>query len=175
MTENPSQTPTDPATAVRHIAQLDFELAKLDVLERLKFQAEFAQTAWKSLTLVNGGAIVALFTFIGNARPMLDQSRIWIGFVCFAVGLSTNIVSIMAGFLAQAFYMKTTTSAAWNKQAEMHGYAPQYADEQMREARIGDIWEVVAIAACVLSLVTFVIGAGFSLAGVSVSTPHTGL
>jgi hypothetical protein len=159
--------PTDQTVASRHIAALDFELAKLDVLERLKFQASFAQSAWQALTLVNGGAIVALFTFIGSAKPHLDQTRIWAGFVCFAVGLSFNILSILTGFLAQAWFMKATTSSAWNKQAEMHGYQPRYTAEVQRELGWGNIWEGLAICAAVVSLISFIVGSGFALAGVS--------
>jgi len=159
--------PTDEVVARRHAAALDYDLAKADILERLKFQASFADAAWRSLALVNGGAIVALFTFIGNARPKIDHSLIWAGFVCFAFGLALNIVSIMGGFLAQAFYMKATTSSAWNKQTEMHGYEPQYVELQQREQTAGDRWEIVAIAAAVLSLIAFIIGAACALGGVT--------
>jgi hypothetical protein len=160
--------PTEQSTVVRHVAALDYELAKADVLERLKFQATFAEIAWRSLTLVNGGAIVALFTFIGNARPAIDHSLIWVGFGCFAAGLVSNILSIMAGFFAQAFYMKSTTSAAWNKQLEMHGYEPQYAEVQVGEQRAGDRWEWTAIITAVASLLAFVAGAACALQGVTV-------
>ena len=161
--------PTDKDLAKRHAAALDYDLAKADVLERLKFQASFAETGWRSLTLVNGGAIVALFTFIGNAGPSVDESLIWTGFFFFVVGLGSNIVSILGGFLAQAFYMKATTSIAWNKQAEMHGYQPPFAKVQQDEERTGDRWEILAIAAAVLSLIAFVAGASCALAGVTVS------
>src|SRR3954471_9041 len=100
--------PTDPNLAARHIAALDFEVAKADTLERLKFQADFAKVAWQSLSLVNGGAIVALFTFIGNAKPTLDQHLIWIGFECFAFGLAINIASVLCGFMSQAYFMRGT-------------------------------------------------------------------
>src|SRR5438552_5652155 len=121
-----SPSPTDPGIAARHIAAMDFELAKADFLERLRFQADFAKVAWQSLSLVNGGAIVALFTFIGNARPALDQHLIWTGFGCFAFGLAINIASILFGFMSQAYFMRATAFGGWNEQAKMHGHPPRY-------------------------------------------------
>jgi hypothetical protein len=165
----PNIEPTDPELADRHIAALDFEFAKADVLERLRFQASFAEVGWRSLALINGGAIVGLFTFIGNAKPATNPSLLWTAFALFAAGLVMNILSIMGGFLAQAFYMKATTSTAWNKQAQMHGHQPQYVDELRAEMRAGNIWEMIAIAASMLSLAAFIGGAAFSLVAVTPS------
>jgi hypothetical protein len=158
---------TDELAASRSIAALDFELAKADLLERLKFQGTFSETAWRSLTLVNGGAIVALFTFIGNAKPSIEESLLWWGFGCFVLGLALNNLSIMGGFFAQAYFMKSSISDAWNKQAEMHGLAPQHATQYASEMRTGERWEVFAIGGCVLSLVAFIAGAALSLAAVT--------
>jgi hypothetical protein len=158
--------PTDVNLANRHIAALDFDLAKADVLERLKFQADFAKVAWQSLSLVNGGAIVALFTFIGNAKPTLNQHLIWIGFGCFAFGLAVNILSILLGFMSQGSYMRATALTGWNKQAEMHGYRPKYEDALQKEMKAGDKWHLAAIIACVSSLIAFVAGSAFSLSAV---------
>ena len=161
--------PTDPHVAKREIAALDFEYAKTDAIERLKFQAQFAEVAWRSLALINGGAIVALFTFIGNAHPSIDYRMMWISFGFFAGGLVFNILSILTGFLAQAFYMKATMSGAWNEQMQMHGYEPLHRELQKTENRWGGRWEASAIVACLLSLAAFIGGAGFALQGVSFS------
>jgi hypothetical protein len=161
-------SPTDAVIAARKVAELDFELAKVDASERLKFQSDFAQAAWRLLTLVNGGAIVALFTFIGNAKPAIDHGLIWSSFVCFCAGLAFCALSIGAGFFAQAYYMKSNISVAWNKQAEMHGYAPAYTDVQKSEERTGEIAEYVGIGCAALSLISFIAGAACALSGVTV-------
>lgn len=167
-TKAPAVPPTDPNLAARHIAALDFEFAKSDVMERLRFQADFAKVAWQSLSLVNGGAIVALFTFIGHAKPELNsQSHLWVGFVCFAVGLAINIASIVFGFMSQAYFMRGSVSATWNEQAKMHGHEPQHVEVGEREMMVGNRWHALALTACVLSLVAFIVGAAFSLAGVA--------
>src|SRR5690242_19738278 len=161
--------PTEPNLAARHIAALDYDLAKADLLERLKFQASFAEIAWRSLTLVNGGAIVALLTFVGNAKPDVNANWLWDAFVAFCFGLAFCIASILTGFLAQAYFMKSTISNAWNFQAQMHGHQPRYTTEALGELCIGNIFEGIAVAAAVLSLVAFVIGAGFSVSAISVT------
>ena len=46
---------------------MDYEASTAHASERLRFQQETAVAAIKSLTLVNGGAILALLTFIGNS------------------------------------------------------------------------------------------------------------
>lgn len=159
--------PTDPNTAARHIAALDFEFAKGDVMERLRFQAEFAKVVWQSLSLVNGGAIVALFTFIGNVQPLLNSHAMWAGFGCFVFGLAVNILSILLGFMSQASFMRATTSAAWNEQQKMHGYPPTHVDELNAEMKTGNRWHLAAIVSAVLSLIAFVAGSAFALVGVA--------
>ena len=52
------------------IAKLDYEHFKADALGRFNSVDEFARGALRGLTLGNGGAIVALFTFIGNEGAM---------------------------------------------------------------------------------------------------------
>jgi hypothetical protein len=165
--------PTEANVAARHIAALDFELAKADYLERLKFQADFAKVAWQALALVNGGAIVALFTFIADAHPTVNQYWLWSGFGCFAFGLAINIASIVCGFMSQAYYMRATASSAWNEQAKMHGYPPQFEDPHKEAMKVGDRWHAVALAACVLSLVVFVAGAACSMHAVGYSGDST--
>jgi hypothetical protein len=160
--------PTDLTEAQRHVAQLDYELTRQDALERLRFQAEFSQSAWKGLTLVNGGAIIALFTFIGNYHHGTDPTRIWAAFACFAGGLALNLASIMTGFLSQSYFMKSDVSALWNKQAEMHGYEPQHRETQGREFGMGNLWWRIAVGACSLSLAAFIVGSGLALAGVTI-------
>jgi uncharacterized membrane protein len=158
--------PTEPNLA--HIAALDYDLAKADLLERLRFQASFAEIAWKSLTLINGGAIVSLLTFIGHENSNLNANSLWNAFAAFCLGLAFCVASILAGFLAQAYFMKSTISNAWNLKAEMHGHEPRYTAEAFRQLRTGNIFEVIAIAVNVLSFLAFVVGAGFSVSAISV-------
>lgn len=64
----------------RAIARHDYEDFKAETAERLKLQAEMAHAALKGLTLANGGAIVALFTFLGNSRSAVDRGDLWWAF-----------------------------------------------------------------------------------------------
>lgn len=151
--------------ARREIAKLDYEFHREDALTRLRFQAEFSQMVFRGLTLINGGAIVALFTFIGSSKEVFQHHRIWIAFACYALGLTLTMISTMTAFFAQAYYMRHSISCAWNHQAIMHGGEPQYVGIGKAEERTGTKWENGAIAAATGGLFAFIIGSGFALAG----------
>ncbi|MEA1015578.1 hypothetical protein [Sphingosinicella sp. LY1275] len=149
------------------IAKLDYELAKLDAAERLRFQGEFSQTMFRSLTLVNGGAIVALFTLVGAGAPGVNISALWLAFPAFATGLTFNLLSIAGAYFSQGWFMRSSISTTWNKQAEIHGLKGDYTELQQHEFAVGDRWQKGAAGAAIASLVAFIVGSALALAAVT--------
>lgn len=77
MADDPPRTAPNPE---RERARLHYEELRADAADRIKYQVEYRHAALRGLTIVNGGAIIALFTFIGNDRSAvlhLNPTMIW--------------------------------------------------------------------------------------------------
>lgn len=156
----------------REIAKLDYENLKQESVDRLKFQIEYSQGIMRALMLVNGGAIVALFTFIGNigADGAVTYQPVWIwrAFIAFSLGLTLSILSSFGAFFSQYWFALSTVSEMWMKQAEMVGNVPAaelLADRNKLFIK-GNRAVGLGILAAILSLVAFVVGSGLALKGV---------
>jgi hypothetical protein len=157
-----------PEEQISSEARLDYESLVSDAAERLRLQADFAQAIFRGLTLVNGGAIVALFTFIGNSKLTFDATRIWWAFGCFVCGLVLNLIATMAAFHSQSCYMKSSQYQAWDNQRVMLKLPKQVVKGRsyLAEYRRGEIAEYVAMGAVALGLFAFIVGSAFALMGV---------
>jgi len=71
----------------------DYETYKAEEAQRLGFQHDFAQAALKSAVLVNGGAIVALFTFLGNEKVVVHPDLLFWSFGSFAAALGSGLAA----------------------------------------------------------------------------------
>jgi hypothetical protein len=154
----------NPEETRRHKAQLDYENYKVEISERLKFQVEFAQGVLRGLTLANGGALIALFTFIGNTGTRHNGASLWWAFGSFGAGLVLTLLSSMEAFFSQRFYMKSTIAQLWNEQENMLG--GNGAHDFGTEYRRGEWAEIFGITCAFLALLAFIVGAGLALAGV---------
>jgi hypothetical protein len=149
-------------------ARLDYENLMADAAERVKFQAEFAHAIFRGLMLVNGGAIVALFTFIGNSTRSFDPSKIWWAFGLFVVGLVCTLVAMIAAFFSQSFYMKSSLYQAWTNQRVMLSmpHVDGGKHDHVAEYRRGERAEFGAVVFVGLALAAFFVGSGFALSAV---------
>jgi hypothetical protein len=149
-------------------ARLDYENLTADAADRLRLQGEMAQAIFRGLTLVNGGAIIALFTFIGNSESEFDATKIWWAFGCFVSGLALTLVALMAAFRSQSCYMKSSQYEASDNQRVWLNLPPRNASSpnHRTEYRLGEIAEYVAMGAVGSAFMAFVIGSGFALTGV---------
>lgn len=149
-------------------ARLNYERLSADVIERMRIQTELAQGVLRGLTLGNGGAMIALFTFIGNGGPALhiDQRMIWWAFVAFAVGLTATFIAAMGAYFSQSFYLVSSVYESYTKQAEMLGRTSDY--DHMTPYERGSIAEWTGVSAAFVALAGFVAGCVCALAGVLV-------
>lgn len=156
----------------REIARLDYEILKADAAERLKYQVEFGQSIFRGLLLINGGAIIALFTFIANivGKPgmAIAVGRLWWAFSFFTAGLIFTILATIAAFYSQLFFAHTGMREAWSKQAEMVGAEKSGFDSQTPFAQ-GQLALIGVITSVFIALAAFIVGAGFALHGVLLS------
>ena len=147
-----------------HVLELGYASFRDEARERLKMQETLAQACFRSLVLVNGGAIIALFSLIGsNARIASEVSggQLWFAFAAFAAGLTAIIVANLAGFFMQVHYASTTERQMWNKELELAGREPLYDVEACLKA--GEWWEKAAVWCVILSLACFGLGSSLSI------------
>ena len=58
-----------------------------DVTDRLRFQQEFSIGGFKALILINGGAVIALLTYAGNAKSRIEAASLEWAFGGYILGL----------------------------------------------------------------------------------------
>ncbi|MGK2287295.1 hypothetical protein [Pedomonas sp. V897] len=147
-------------------ARLNYEALSADASKRIDYQVGYAEQGLKGLMLVNGGAIVALFTFIGNEAPVaLDTVKVWWAFRCFSAGIVFTLSAYFAAFFSQGQYYLSSQYEAWNwGQKMLTGVDGNY--KHKRPFRIGKWCEVLGAVAALAALVAFIAGASFALKGV---------
>ncbi len=152
-----------PSPEWREVFKAEYELQQQEIAERLKYQQELAVGGLKTLTLINGGAMISLFTFIAGANAIFDHRAIWWSFVWFATGLIGTTVAYLAGYFAQAQFMNVAHYDAGNAQRKMVG---QPADlDTTSFYKVGNVWLMLATFGAVASLIAFVAGAAVALGG----------
>lgn len=80
------------------------ELQLTHALEHFKSVITMAELALKNAILVNGGAAIALLTFIGNTKPA-DHKLIVVSLFLFAFGVLLGALAIFFAYLAQNYFM----------------------------------------------------------------------
>lgn len=151
----------------RRIAELDYASQTAEAAERLKFQISLVDRGIQSLMLINGGALVALFTLLGSKAPIhLDTRLLWLAFAAFAGGLALTLLANLGAFVSQWQYYVTCQYAAWDAQKIMVSAPSTYDTAIVRAASIGFVAQMAGTVSAVLALVAFVVGCGLAFAGV---------
>lgn len=150
----------------RLLAQTDYEELRRDAQDRLPLATQIALAALSGLMLANGGAIVALLTFIGNStmREGFEPALLQWAFAAFALGVGLAVLAHILGYLIQTNYYQYSNHAAANAKRRMHGLSEEY--EPDKYDRRGTRLEKFAIAACCVSMLCFVAGAALAMFGV---------
>jgi hypothetical protein len=136
-------------------------------LDRRGVVSSISLFAWRSLTLLNGGAVVALYTVLGRDSGLHPPLGLTVGaFTFFTLGLVTTLLSATFSFIAQNHFLNSDQTTAEDIfHAVIHRL--EYAVEPSRSDGIGERWRRRAIISAFCSLGMFVIGAAIALAAVS--------
>lgn len=157
----------------RKIAALDQTFFQSSAMIRLESISNFAQSLWKSLMIVNGGAIVALFTVLGNSDLTVDKFWLWRAFFIFAIGLGATLISNLGAYVTQSAYWQQDMSSAWNAQEQMHGRQPRWEKEVDRSSSLGAMFEWSALGSAILALIAFLVGSWCALNAVVPPSSHS--
>ena len=110
----------------------------------------YAQATLKTLTLVNGGAIISLLTFIGNKNVRPENEAIFWSFVWFSIGLTLSTLAHGLAYLVQESYLNSASNRIVGR------------DQRGSDGRGGGLILGAALC-CLISLALFVAGAFVAL------------
>ena len=143
-----------------------YELAR----GRRSMIADLSQLGLRSLVLLNGGAVVSLFTLLGHFDQLeIAGTQLWIAFASFAAGLVASLGTILAGFLSSNGSWLAEAAAADFIYYSSVGDMPSAERDRMRmvegNSRSARLWVFAALAGA-SSIVLFAIGSGLALSAV---------
>ena len=153
-----------PSTNRSHsdLAAKEADRLRTEASERLKLANEYALGGLKGLFLANGGAIVALLTFVGNEKARnVNADGLWCGFIWFSLGLAAILAAYVAGYVSHANYMQAEFKLSAQEDSNAFQTGNNY-DHSADETR-GNFAENVGIGLVIISLGMFVLGAFASL------------
>lgn len=82
-----------------------------DINNRELFQNELIQNLLKGLTLINGGAIIGLLTFMGNSDVQIDGMLMKSSFVNFSGALLATFFAYLFAFFSQGSFARGSVYA----------------------------------------------------------------
>ena len=147
----------------REIALEDYRAYVEEGSQRLGFQVDYSQAGLRNLQLVNGGAVIALLTILGNTSVEFDYRSLWWAFFWFGLGLALSLTAYFGAFFSQHFFMQQTFMQAWDAQARARGIVR--STDHIKSFRRGNIALGLAIIFAVVSLACFVTGSFVALEG----------
>lgn len=130
---------------------------------RFKSTFDYAMLGLRSVLIANGGALIAMLAYLGNARMLpRDPGLMWWAFGLFTAGLVSSLLAVLAAYVSQGEFARQDTSNA--EFIYFHSVGdPKNAAEQSTDAdksmRQGGIAEKIGIAFYVASVAAFVAGA----------------
>ena len=152
---------------VKSIVEQERPLRAAEMQERQRSQSQLALATFRGLIIVNGGAIVALFTFIGNRSGSFDLHKVWWGFSFFTAGVVFVLGASLLAYFAEGCFIEFQFQEVWWAYATAHDLDPEFYGKRGRKSRLyGRILNSIGLCFAILSLFCFISGAGFVLSGV---------
>lgn len=142
-------------------AKAHYEEQLGDAQKRLDISVSYAQAGLKSLFLVNGAAILALLTFLGNGGTLIEKGAIFWAFVWFTLGLAGSLIAYFGGYFCQSYLMQGSIIEAWNSQSFVHDMNRR--EDPSKSMKVANRFNVIAVLSAVSSLVLFIAGSFVAL------------
>lgn len=145
----------------QHEALIDSRLE--DAHARLRYQHEYALQGFKTLTLINGGAIIALLTYAGHNPGTEFAQQMANTFLAYTAGLITAVLAYLAAYLSQSSLMNSDVLEAYRLlgvEARSKKTGDQLEQSGMRAVGWG-------IALSVVSLCAFIVGSWLAMRAIS--------
>jgi hypothetical protein len=146
----------------REEIQRDLGAEVAESMERLRFSVEIAKTGLQSLTVVNGGALIALFTLIGTGRLAFALLPLWLAFASFVLGVAASQTAFIYAFISQDKFYHVAARRALNHAARLANRAPE--EDEKTPFDEGNKALAAAERMAGASIILFIVGAGLALA-----------
>jgi hypothetical protein len=129
---------------------------------RFASAGDFAQLALRSAIIANGGALVAILTFLGHTGRTVSGISLWLAVIAFVLGLFAALVTVFFAFQAQAAFGRQ--EAAGSDKIYFHLLSDrEKCDEEdaleTKQMAIGGKWQLAGEITYIISIVLFVLGA----------------
>ncbi|MBY0344201.1 MAG: hypothetical protein K2Q29_10130 [Sphingomonadales bacterium] len=141
----------------RAVAEADAQRWWDSANDRLRFSVEYAQAGIKSLFIANGGGILALLTFAGDADKIAEPRALFWSFVWFGLGCACALFVYIAGYLSQSHVMQSEYLRSRQATADALGVAREY--DPSETDRLSEVAERTGMICAIVSLSLFVLGA----------------
>jgi len=159
------ERPTDPEGCAWQVNLIRLQHEYAFAEKRVEAAHQTANAGLKSLAIINGGAIVGLFTFIGNYADAnllgleLEAVSLARGLALFTMGLVASLAAILFAYCAQDFSGGATRVAAHITYQEMRDgeELPRKPVEWLDRGVV--IFSLLGVATAIASLVAFAWGA----------------
>lgn len=129
---------------------------------------DLAISGLKSLLIANGGALIALLTFIGNfyEQPTVQQG-LWWAFGLFAVGLVSALFATLFAYFSQGEASNQSYQSAERIFFSLWGHfedAASFEPDETKSMKRAAVFRWLSIGSATTSGVAFAVGIGFGLA-----------
>lgn len=134
-----------------------------DANERLHYQQEFSIGGFKTLILINGGAVIALLTYAGHNSDSVLATQ-WSGaFLAYIAGLVSAVLAYLAGYLSQASFMQESMLRAY----QLLGLDAHSGKSEEDYRKSGNRAVTIGVVLCMMSLAAFVLGSWCAMSAMS--------
>lgn len=152
----------DESERIHELDKLRTELLYRAAFERGKFVIDFAIMGIRSLVVINGGAIVAILTFLGHYQGTRINDAIIDGLVYLIAGLGCALITNVLAYLAQQSFSLQEHHGAnkiffMTRRSSPHIVKESGIDED-RNFSVGTTLQYAAISFAVTSFSLFSIG-----------------
>lgn len=135
-----------------------------DARQRIKAVTDLAVLWLRSMTILAGGGVIALFTLLGKVETLsVNPIGLWFAFA----GLIGSLVSVMAalfcGYMGQDCFYEAEFRTAENIYQDITGGTARQETPGWSQ---GGRWHIAAVLLAVLSLVMFAVGSACALMAV---------
>jgi hypothetical protein len=134
-----------------------------DASLRLRYQHEFSVEDFKMLTLINGGAIIALLTYTGHSTGTDVASKLADAFLAYTGGLVAAALAYLGAYESQGSLMNHDVLEAYR----LLGFEARDGSNPDDYARRGTIKVYLAMSVCVLSLGAFIAGSWLAMSALT--------
>ena len=123
-------------------------------LLRLEHTMEHARGGLNALILINGGALVGLFTLIAPQRDL--ATKLWSSGLSFSAALFCTMVAWLFTTMSQDQFQLCCTARAWNAEYEAEGLG--HREDEASPLKWGNRFMYTSYGFVVLSMIGFIIG-----------------